>query len=80
MKQKFRFTRARPYTGLGVIQPAIEDISGLSAVTLPAGGTSGQVIKKSSGSDYDFDWAADSTGGGGGGGSIDDALALEVAL
>lgn len=34
---------------------------------IPAGGTSGQVLKKASGTDYDYAWAADATGGGGGG-------------
>ncbi|MYI68096.1 MAG: hypothetical protein F4103_04860 [Boseongicola sp. SB0673_bin_14] len=33
---------------------------------VPDGGSSGQVLKKKSGSDYDVDWADDSTGGGGG--------------
>lgn len=31
----------------------------------PAGGTINQVLKKNSGTDYDYSWAADATGGGG---------------
>lgn len=31
----------------------------------PAGGTTGQVLKKSTNADYDYAWAADSTGAGG---------------
>lgn len=31
----------------------------------PAGGTSGQVLKKNTATDYDYSWAADATGGGG---------------
>ena len=34
---------------------------------IPAGGTSGQVLKKDSNNDYDFDWADDESGAGGGG-------------
>lgn len=34
---------------------------------VPAGGTTGQVLKKASGTDYDTEWG-DETGGGGGGG------------
>lgn len=33
---------------------------------LPSGGTSGYVLKKASGTDYDVTWAAESGGGGGG--------------
>ena len=33
---------------------------------VPDGGSSGQVLKKKSGTDYDVDWADDSTGGGSG--------------
>ena len=47
---------------------------------VPAGGSTGQVLKKVSGTDYDYSWQADATGGGGGGGSIDDALALDALL
>ncbi|WHM52939.1 hypothetical protein [Sulfitobacter phage vB_SupP_AX] len=36
---------------------------------LPAGGSTGQVLKKASGTDYDVEWAADNEGAGGGGGS-----------
>ena len=32
----------------------------------PAGGTTGQVLKKNTNTDYDYGWAADNTGGGGG--------------
>ena len=35
---------------------------------LPAGGTTGQVLKKTSGTDYDVEWS--STGGGGGGATV----------
>lgn len=33
---------------------------------VPAGGSSGYVLKKASGTDYDLEWAAESGGGGGG--------------
>lgn len=42
----------------------------------PAGGLTGQVLKKTSGADYTYGWAADETGGGGGG--DDDQTAAEV--
>jgi hypothetical protein len=35
------------------------------AAQTPAGGTAGQVLKKNSGTDYDYGWAVDVTGGGG---------------
>lgn len=35
------------------------------AVEVPAGGTTGQVLKKQSGTDYDAAWSDDATGGGG---------------
>jgi hypothetical protein len=41
-------------------------LSGTGVGLVPAGGTSGQVLKKNSGTDYDYSWAADATGGGGG--------------
>jgi hypothetical protein len=34
---------------------------------VPPGGTTGQVLKKNSNTDYDYSWGADNTGGGGGG-------------
>ncbi len=46
---------------------------------IPAGGSQGQVLKKSSASDYAVAWAADQTGSGGGGGaslSDNDPVAL----
>lgn len=36
-----------------------------TAVGIPAGGATGQVLKKASGTDYDATWQADATGGGG---------------
>ena len=42
-------------------------LSGTGVGLVPAGGSSGQVLKKNSGTDYDYSWAADATGGGGGG-------------
>ena len=38
------------------------------AQSLPTGGTSGQVLKKKSATNYDVEWADESGGGGGGGG------------
>lgn len=43
--------------------PTAHSHSGL----VPAGGSFGQVLKKSSATDYDYAWAADATGGGAGG-------------
>lgn len=37
------------------------------ARAIPSGGSSGQVLKKSSSTDYDVVWGSDNTGGGGGG-------------
>lgn len=34
-------------------------------VSVPPGGTTGQVLKKNTGADYDYDWAAEAGGGGG---------------
>lgn len=58
---------------------AIDDVTGLQTALdgksatshshsglAPTGGTTGQVLKKSSNTDYDYAWAADATGGGGG--------------
>ncbi|MCY3785790.1 MAG: hypothetical protein OXG47_03575, partial [bacterium] len=44
---------------------------------VPAGGSTGQVLKKTSGADYAVGWAADQTGGNGGG--TTDALARQIA-
>lgn len=38
-----------------------------AARQIPAGGTTGQALKKVSGTDYDVSWQDDATGGGGGG-------------
>ncbi|MCY3786902.1 MAG: hypothetical protein OXG47_09290, partial [bacterium] len=47
---------------------------------IPAAGTTGQVLKKDSGADYDVSWADDETGGGGGAAptldNVTDALGL----
>lgn len=43
----------------------------LGGALVPAGGTTGQVLKKNSATDYDVSWQADATGGGGGGGLSD---------
>lgn len=37
----------------------------LGGALVPAGGTTGQVLKKNSATDYDVSWQADATGGGG---------------
>jgi hypothetical protein len=47
-----------PVTGANVSVPFVHGI--------PAGGTSGQVLAKASGTDYDVTWAAQTGGGGGG--------------
>lgn len=39
----------------------------LGGALVPTGGTTGQVLKKNSATDYDASWQADATGGGGGG-------------
>lgn len=43
---------------------------------IPAGGTSGQVLKKDTATDYDVSWQADETGSGGGGLSTTQVRAL----
>lgn len=55
------------------VQAAINELDTEKAATnhthsglVPSGGTSGQVLKKNTGTDYDYSWAADSTGAGGG--------------
>lgn len=46
------------------------------AVEVPSGGTTGQVLKKNTNTDYDYSWANDDTGGGGSlpSGVLDDLL------
>lgn len=48
----------------------------------PAGGTTGQILKKNTNTDYDYGWAADSTGSGGGAawGSITGTLSAQTDL
>lgn len=46
-------------------------ISGDNGVGVPAGGTTGQVLKKKSDTDYDTEWADESGGGSGGGGGVE---------
>jgi hypothetical protein len=49
----------------------VSDLAGKSSTghthsgLAPVGGTSGQVLKKNTATDYDYSWAADATGGGG---------------
>lgn len=50
----------------GVYAAASHTHSGLA----PAGGTTGQVLKKISATDFDYSWQADATGGGGGGSGV----------
>lgn len=46
----------------------IEDgIAAAAAAAVPAGGTTGQVLKKNSSTDYDLTWGTDNAGTGGGG-------------
>jgi hypothetical protein len=45
---------------------------------VPSGGTSGQVLKKVSGTDYDYSWQADNDSGGGGGVTDGDKGAIVV--
>ena len=42
------------------------DITALNAAKVPAGGAQGQVLKKTSGTDYAMEWANETGGGGGG--------------
>ena len=44
----------------------------------PAGGSTGQVLKKDSNADYDYSWQADATGGGGAQRSREDTIDLLV--
>ena len=44
---------------------AVSSLKGADGVGVPAGGTTGQVLKKASGADYDTEWADESGGGGG---------------
>ncbi|MGA0848169.1 MAG: hypothetical protein ACO3PY_06150, partial [Pontimonas sp.] len=46
--------------------PGADGADGADGVGVPAGGTTGQVLGKASGADYDTAWV-DQTGGGGGG-------------
>ena len=66
---------------------SINELSVVSSRLLPAGGSSGQVLKKASGTDYDVTWSADLTEGGGGGiawgavtGTLADQTDLQTAL
>lgn len=50
------------------LQTALDGKASTShGIHVPTGGSTGQVLKKASGSDGDLEWAADNTGGGGGG-------------
>ena len=73
------------FAGTGV---SVADASGKTVVTipgfdayiprlLPAGGSSGEVLAKASGSDYDTEWVP---AGAGGGGSLDDIIAVQALL
>ncbi len=55
---------------------AAADITGLSSGGVPAGGTTNQVLAKSSGTDYDTGWV-DQTGGGSG---ISESLAIAYSV
>ena len=46
----------------------------------PAGGATGQVLKKVDGTDYNFSWQADAGGGGGSGDVVGPASAIDNAL
>ena len=47
----------------------VDGYNGTSGVGVPAGGSTGQVLAKASGTDYDTEWVNQSGGGGGGGAS-----------
>lgn len=55
---------------------APEGQMGPSGQGVPTGGTTGQVLKKTSGSDYDTDWADEGSVGGG----ISEELAIAYSL
>ena len=46
------------------------DIKALFGRVMPAGGTTGQVLAKSSDTDYAVAWVTPAAGGGGGGGNV----------
>lgn len=50
-------------------QGHVTDVTEEDVQSLPAGGTTGQVLAKASGTDYDVEWV-DQTGGGGGSGAL----------
>lgn len=68
------------------VNELVAAFNGFSAVggDVPAGGSTGQVLKKASSADYDTQWANDNTGGGGGGstawGSITGSLSAQTDL
>jgi hypothetical protein len=57
----------------GILSTSVSNPSNpaLPGVGIPAGGTTGQVLAKVDGTDYNVTWANDATGGGGGGGVTD---------
>ena len=61
-------TDTDPILNFGIPQGATgqNGQDGADGVGVPAGGTTGQVLKKVSGSDYDTEWANESGGGSGG--------------
>jgi hypothetical protein len=76
---------ARFYLGLG--SAATRDVAGSAAKAtsiqvargddlgfIPSGGTTGQILAKNSGTDYDVEWIDAPSGGGGGGGGVSGAL------
>jgi hypothetical protein len=55
----------------------VEDIE---TSVVPVGGTTGQVLKKNTDDDYDYDWAADGAVWGAVSGTLSDQTDLNVAL
>lgn len=64
----------------GDIHVTMDDIKAF-ANKVPAGGDTGQVLKKASGADYNVIWAAEAgSGGGGGGGGWRPAIPVSITL
>jgi hypothetical protein len=65
----------------GPIEITVTTTGALPGIGVPVGGSTGQVLAKNSGADFDTEWVAQSGGGGGGGPfPISDITGLQTAL
>lgn len=80
-------TNAGSGTTTGMVVSALAETAGVrgdvgpqgpTGVGVPAGGTTGQILEKIDGTDYNTQWA-DNAGGGGGGGVVETSIWIDAA-